>query len=121
MSRKTSMTALARWSFWFGAALRHRRIDSASGMCHDGFRPYGLLLRIPHGSRVVDRLPVADRLPYFLRCEREIEMAHAEGVERLHHGIRDRRRRADGSGLADVLDAQRVGGQGGDGAAQRMV
>ena len=35
-------------------------------------------------------------------------LAHAEGRERVHDGVDDGGRRADGAGLADALDAQRV-------------
>ena len=55
-------------------------------------------------------MPAVDRLPHPARRRRHVDVAHAGvAVERVDDGVDDRRRRADGAGLARAFDAERIG------------
>ena len=54
-----------------------------------------------------------ERLPHPPRRRRHVDVAHAgAAVERVDDGVDDRRRRADGAGLAGAFDAERIGRAG---------
>ena len=57
------------------------------------------------------------RLPHPRRCERHVGVPNTERLQRVHHGVDDGRRRADGRRLADALGADRVVRRRGDGVA----
>src|SRR5215467_12689998 len=72
-------------------------------------------ISLPDWLLVPTGCALLDRPPHLLRCERHVEVLHAEVAERVEHRVVDRRGRADRPGLADPLHAQRVEVRRGDG------
>ena len=56
-----------------------------------------------------------------VREQRHVDVAHARALERVHDGVDERRRAADGRALADALGPDRVVRAGGDDLVQLVA
>src|SRR5262245_63152900 len=62
----------------------------------------------PNSNSLLSHPVLSQKLPYFRRGDRNIDMSYSKMPERVHDSIDDSGRRSDGCGLSDAFCPERM-------------